>query len=139
MPTSQICNIGVDNSTNSTVDQAGCTPPAPEICDNGIDNNVTATINSTINCPILDPTVVIESATDEVGNSLSPDDLIAPQKVTFTFSAQASETTQALEEGGPQTYEFECALDDESFTACSSPMTYEMEKGKHNFVVRLVA
>ena len=46
-------------------------PPAPETCDNGIDNNVTGTIN----CPILEPTVVIESAVDEAGNSLSEDDL----------------------------------------------------------------
>jgi hypothetical protein len=81
---------------------------------------------------------VIESATDELGNALSPGDLIAPQKVTFEFSAQASETTQAFEKEGPQDYQYECALDDESFSGCSSPMTYAMEEGKHNFVVRLV-
>jgi hypothetical protein len=84
------------------------------------------------------PTIAIESATDELGNNLSPGDLIAPQEVTFAFSAQANETSQAFEEEGPQDYQFECALDDESFSGCSSPMTYAMEIGKHNFVVRLV-
>jgi hypothetical protein len=86
----------------------------------------------------LEPTVVIDSAVDQAGNSLSPGDLIAPQKVTFTFSAQANETTQAFEEEGPNDYQYVCALDDESFSSCSSPMSYTMEMGKHNFVVRLV-
>jgi hypothetical protein len=81
---------------------------------------------------------MIDSAKDQAGNALSPGDLIAPQKVTFTFSAEASETSQAFEEEGPQDYQFECALDDESFSSCSSPLTYAMENGKHNFVVRLV-
>ena len=76
---------------------------------------------------------MIESATDQLGNALSPNDIISPQEVTFKFSVQASET--AIEEADPQ---FECALDDESFNACSTPMTYLMEEGKHNFVVRLV-
>jgi hypothetical protein len=76
---------------------------------------------------------VIESALDSAGNTLSPDDIISPQEVTFKFSVQASET--AIEEADP---EFECAIDDESYDACSSPMTYLMEEGKHNFVVRLV-
>jgi hypothetical protein len=134
-PPSPICNIGADNSTNGTIDQAGCTLPTPETCDNGISTNNTGTIN----CPILQPTVVIESAVDEAGNALSQDDLIAPQKVTFTFSAQSNETTQNPEEQGSQDYQFECALDDEPFSACSSPMTYTMEKGTHDFVVRLVS
>jgi hypothetical protein len=81
----------------------------------------------------LEPTVVIESAIDAAGNTLSPDDIISPQEVTFKFSVQGSETV--IEEADPQ---FECALDDESFNACSSPMTYLMEKGKHDFVVKLV-
>jgi hypothetical protein len=80
---------------------------------------------------------VIKSAIDELGNSLSPDDVIAPQKVTFTFTAQANETSPAFEEEGPQDYQYQCALDDESFGSCSSPMTYTMEKGEHNFIVRL--
>ena len=101
---------------------------------NGVDNNTTGTIN----CPILEPDVVIDSAVDQAGNNLSPDDLIVPQEVTFRFSAQANETSQAFEEEGPNDYDFECALDDESFNTCSSPMTYPMEIGKHNFVVRLV-
>ena len=86
----------------------------------------------------MEPTVLIESAVDEAGNNLSPGDLIVPQKVTFRFSAEANETSQAFEEEGPNDYEFECALDDESFDTCSSPMTYAMENGKHNLVVRLV-
>jgi hypothetical protein len=82
---------------------------------------------------------VIKSAIDELGNSLSPDDVIVPQKVTFTFTAEANETSQAFEEEGPQDYQFQCALDDESFSSCSSPMSYTMEMGKHNFVVRLAS
>jgi hypothetical protein len=78
--------------------------------------------------------VVIDSAVDAAGNTLSPDDLISPQEVTFRFSVQANET--AIEEADPQ---FECALDDESFNSCSSPMMYLMGEGKHNFVVRLVS
>jgi hypothetical protein len=81
---------------------------------------------------------VIDSAKDQAGSALSPDDLIAPQKVTFTFSAHVSAATQSLEEEGPHDYQFECTLDDASYKACNSPMTYEMEAGKHNFVVRLV-
>jgi hypothetical protein len=73
------------------------------------------------------------SALDAAGNTLSPDDIITPQEVTFRFSVQASETV--IEEADPQ---FECALDDESYNGCSSPMTYLMEEGRHNFVVRLV-
>ena len=87
----------------------------------------------------MEPTVVIDSAVDQAGNALAPGDLISPQKVTFTFSAQANETIQNLEEEGPNDYEFECAVDDASFNSCSSPMTYTMEEGKHNFVVRLVS
>ena len=85
----------------------------------------------------MEPTVVIDSALDQAGNALSPGDLISPQEVTFTFSAQANDTIQSLEEEGINDYEFECAVDDESFNSCSSPMTYAMEDGKHNFVVRL--
>jgi hypothetical protein len=80
---------------------------------------------------------VINSAVGQTGNALSPGDLIAPQKVTFTFSAEANETSPAFEEEGPHDYQFECAVDDASFSTCSSPMTYDMELGKHNFVVRL--
>ena len=133
-PQSQICNIGVDNSTNSTINESGCSPAA-EICDNGMDNNVTGILE----CPILQPIVIIESAVDEAGNSLTLDDLITPQKVTFTFSALENDTTKSLEGQGPQDYQFECALDDESFASCNSPMTYEMDVGKHDFVVRLVS
>jgi hypothetical protein len=82
---------------------------------------------------------VIDSAVGQAGNALSPGDLISPQKVTFTFSAHASNTTEALEEEGPQDYEFECALDDATYKACSSPMIYDMQAGKHNFEVKLVS
>ena len=117
-----------------------CTPPVSDTCVDGIDNNVTGTTNgtTTVACPILEPTVVIDSAVDQAGNALSPGDLISPQEVTFTFSAHASNTTEALEEEGQQDYEYECALDDESYSSCSSPMLYDMEAGKHNFEVRLV-
>ena len=81
--------------------------------------------------------MVINSAVDQLGNDLSPGDLIVPQKVTFTFSAQANETTQ-IRNDSPD-YKFECAVDDASFSACSSPMTYTMDVGKHNFVVRLAS
>jgi hypothetical protein len=106
-----------------------CIPPVSDTCGDGADNNLTGTII----CPILEPTVVIDSAIDAAGNTLSPDDIISPQEVTFKFSVQGNET--AIEEADPQ---FECAVDDEQFNACSSPMTYLMEKGKHNFVVKLV-
>ena len=48
-----------------------------------------------------------------------------------------SESTPASEKKDPQDYQFECALDDESFSPCSSPMSYNMDMGKHNFVVRI--
>jgi len=129
---SEICNIGADNSTNSTTDEAGC-PPEPEGCSDDVDNNVT-----NVSCPASQPVVVIESAVDAVGNSLSEGDLIAPQKVTFTFSADANETAENSEQGA-QDYKYECALDSESFSPCNSPTTYEMQEGKHDFVVRLVS
>jgi len=88
-------------------------------------------------CLTAETAVVIESAVDEAGNSLSQGDLIIPQKVTFTFSADASGATQAFEEEGSQDYEFECALDDDSFSSCNSPQTINMEDGKHTLVVRL--
>ena len=166
-PTSGNCDEGADNSTDSIIastNNENCTPTTPEpvsdTCSNGVDNNTTGTSNGTsmdcippisnacddtednnttdaINCPVK-PNVAIDSAVDEAGNSLSQGDLIIPQKVTFTFSANASEATQALEGGSAKDYQFECSVDDESFKACSSPMTYAMETGKHNFVVRLV-
>jgi hypothetical protein len=137
-PVSDTCDNGIDNNVTDTTNGTttiACTPPASDTCDNVIDNNVT----DTINCPILEPTVVIDSAVDQLGNPLSPGDLISPQEVTFTFSTQTNETTQNLEEEGAQDYQYECALDEESFSSCNSPMTYEMEAGKHDFVVRLVS
>ena len=70
--------------------------------------------------------------------SVTPGDLINPQEVTFTFSASESEAVQSGERT-PVDHQFECALDDESFSSCNSPMTYEMEAGKHDFIVRLVS
>jgi hypothetical protein len=63
--------------------------------------------------------------------------MIAPGEVTFTFSTETSLSTQGSQTD-PQDYAFECALDDESFDSCNSPVTYKMEEGKHDFVVRLV-
>jgi hypothetical protein len=121
------------------IDEELCIVPPNEICDNQIDDDADGKIDTEDeDCSIVQPAVVIESALDEAGNSLSPGDLIVPQKVTFSFSAQASETVQTLEEEGQQDYQYECALDDESFSSCNSPMTYEMEAGEHDFVVRLV-
>ena len=87
-------------------------------------------------CSVIMPAVVIESAEDEEGEPLSPGDIIAPGEVTFTFSTEAGITPQDSQ-ADSQDYEFECALDDVSFNSCKSPMTYAMENGKHNFVVRL--
>jgi hypothetical protein len=133
-PISDACDNTVDNNTTGTSNGTSmdCIPPISDACDNTLDNNTT----DAINCPVA-PTVVIDSAVDQQGNNLTPNDLIAPQKVTFTFSAQVTESTQASEEEGPQDYRFECALDDESFSGCSSPTTYSLEKGEHDFVVRL--
>ncbi len=138
-PVSEICGNGIDDNGDGATDEEGCIPPPAEICDNQVDDDSDGKIDiEDEDCIIVQPTVLIESAVDEEGNSLSSGDLIAPQEVTFKFSAQASETSQAFEEEGPQDYQFECALDDQSFIACNSPMTYVMEKGKHDFVVRLV-
>ena len=79
------------------------------------------------------PAVEIESAEDEEGEPLAQEDIIAPGEVTFTFSAKIDEIVEDTE----QSYEFECALDGESFNTCSSPQTVSMEDGKHTFVVRL--
>ena len=134
-PVSDPCGTGVDNNvTGTNNDTIACSPPV-STCTNGIDNNT----NGTKICPILEPTVVIDSAVGQAGNALSPGDFISPQKVTFTFSAHASNTTESLAEKGPQGYVFECALDDESYSSCNSPMTYDMTAGKHNFEVRLVS
>jgi hypothetical protein len=139
-PVSEPCVDGIGNNVTGTTTVA-CTPPVSEPCVDGIGNNVTGTTNgtTTVACPLLEPTVVIDSAVDQAGNDLSPGDLISPQKVTFTFSAHASNTTESLAEKGPQGYVFECALDDESYSSCNSPMTYDMTAGKHNFEVRLVS
>ena len=134
-PVSDPCGTGVDNNvTGTNNDTIACSPPV-STCTNGIDNNT----NGTKICPILEPTVAIDSAVGQAGNALSPGDFISPQKVTFTFSAHASNTTESLAEKGPQGYVFECALDDESYSSCNSPMTYDMTAGKHNFEVRLVS
>ena len=50
----------------------------------GIDDDADGKIDvEDEDCPVVEPTVVIESALDQAGNSLSPGDLIAPQKVTY--------------------------------------------------------
>jgi len=82
---------------------------------------------------------VIESAVDELGNSLSPGDMTLSNEVTFIFSAQGSEATEIPEDENSQGNQFECSLDDGPFSTCSSPETVTMEKGKHTFIVRLVS
>jgi hypothetical protein len=139
-PVSEICGNGIDDNNDGVIDEEQCIVPPAEICDNQIDDDVDGKIDAQDeDCPIVEPTVVIESAIDEEGELLSPGDLIVPQKVTFTFSAQASETTQNNEQDSAQDYEFECALDDESFSSCNSPITYDLDKGKHDFVVKVVS
>jgi hypothetical protein len=130
---SQICNGGANDNTNSTIGDANCAPE-PETCGHDTNNNVTG-----VSCPTSQPVVVIDSAVDEAGNSLSQDDSIGPQKVTFTFSANVNETSENSGEQVTQDYQYECALDDESFSSCNSPVTYEMQAGKHDFTVRLVS
>jgi hypothetical protein len=133
----EICANQADDDNDGTVDEEDCVV-ATEICDNGLDDDADSKIDTADeDCPLLQPTVLIESATDQQGKTLSPGDLIAPGEVTFTFSAQANEA--AADPQNSEDYQFECALDDESFSSCNSPMTYTMEEGKHDFVVRLVS
>ena len=137
---SEICGNGIDDNNDGVTDEEQCIVPPTEICDNQIDDDVDGKIDTIDeDCSVFEPTVVIDSAVDEEGEPLSPGDLIAPQEVTFTFSAHGSETSQSFEVKSTQGHQFECALDDESFSSCSSPMTYGMEAGKHDFVVRLVS
>ena len=138
--TTETCDNQADDDGDGTIDEADCVVPPTEICDNGIDDDADGKIDTADeeDCPIVKSTVVIESATDEQGKSLSPGDMVSPGEVTFTFSAKASETTLDTQEN-PQGDEFECALDDGSFNSCSSPETVTMEDGKHTFVVRLAS
>ena len=76
-------------------------------------------------CSVIMPAVVIESAEDEEGEPLSPGDIIAPGEVTFTFSTASRLTTQRFAQEDSQYYEFECGVDDESFSSCNSPMTLQ--------------
>ena len=119
-------------------DEEDCVIIQAEICDNGLDDDADGKTDAADedDCLVLMPAVVIESAEDEEGEPLSRGDMIAPGEVTFTFSTEAGLTPQDSQ-ADSQDYEFECALDDESFNLCSSPMTCEMEEGKHDFVVRL--
>ena len=50
----------------------------------------------------------------------------AKKKVTFRFSATEAAAT------------FQCKLDKGDFKPCSSPKTYQVKVGKHNFSVRAV-
>jgi hypothetical protein len=138
---SEICSNGIDDNKDGVIDEEECTPPITEICDNQIDDDGDGKIDiEDEDCAIVKPTVVIESATDEKGKSLSPGDLIAPGEVTFTFSSKPSEKETPLDsQENSQDYKFECSLDDESFNSCTSPEKVVIEDGKHTFVVRLTS
>ena len=135
----ETCGNETDDDGDGTIDEEDCVIIQAEICDNGLDDDADGKTDAADedDCSVIMPAVVIESAEDEEGEPLSRGDMIAPGEVTFTFSTEAGLTTQDSQ-ADSQDYEFECALDDESFNLCSSPMTYEMEEGKHDFVVRLV-
>jgi hypothetical protein len=139
-PASEICGNGIDDNKDGVTDEDQCITVPTEICDNQIDDDIDGKIDTQDeDCPIIEPTVLIESAVDEEGEPLSQGDLIAPQEVTFTFSAQANEKSQNSGVENRQDHQFECALDAGSFNECSSPTTYKLEQGKHDFVVRLVS
>ena len=135
----ETCGNETDDDGDGTIDEEDCVIIQAEICDNGLDDDADGKTDTADedDCSVILPAVVIKSAEDEEGEPLSRGDLIAPGEVTFTFSTEAGLTTQGSQ-ADSQDYEFECALDDESFNLCSSPMTYEMEAGKHDFVVRLI-
>ena len=139
LPPTETCGNETDDDGDGTIDEEDCVIIQAEICDNGLDDDADGKTDTADedDCSVILPAVVIKSAEDEEGEPLSRGDLIAPGEVTFTFSTEAGLTTQGSQ-ADSQDYEFECALDDESFNLCSSPMTYEMEAGKHDFVVRLI-
>ena len=138
LPPTETCGNEVDDDGDGPIDEEDCVVPPTEICNNELDDDADGKTDNADedDCPAITPSVVITSAEDEEGEPLSPGDIIAPGEVTFTFS-QEGETTQTFEKEGSQNYEFECALDDEPFSSCTSPMTYALEVGKHNFVVRV--
>jgi hypothetical protein len=133
----EICANQVDDDADGTIDEEDCVVAPTEICDNNLDDDADGMTDDADenDCPAIMPAVVIESAEDQEGEPLSPGDIIAPGEVTFTFSATKIDSTDTPV--NPQTYNFECALDDETYSACSSPMTIQMDDGKHTFVVRL--
>ena len=135
----ETCANETDDDGDGTIDEEDCVIIQAEICDNGLDDDADGKIDAADedDCSVLMPAVVIASAEDEEGEPLSRGDLIVPGEVTFTFSAEPGLTLQGSQ-ADSQDYEFECALDDESFNSCNSPMTYNMEAGKHDFVVKLV-
>ena len=139
VPPAETCGNATDDDGDGTIDEEDCVVPPTEICNNQLDDDVDGKIDEADeeDCPTILPAVVIESAQDEEGEPLSQGDMIAPGEVTFTFSTETSLSTRSSQ-ADSQDYAFECALDDESFNSCNSPVTYNMEEGKHDFVVRLV-
>jgi len=135
VPPAETCANQTDDDGDGIVDEEDCTVLPTEICDNDLDDDADGKTDDADedDCPAIMPAVEIESAEDEEGEPLAQEDIIAPGEVTFTFSAKIDEIVEDTE----QSYEFECALDGESFNTCSSPQTVSMEDGKHTFVVRL--
>ena len=133
----ETCSNQADDDGDGIVDEEDCVVPPAEICDNGLDDDADGKTDDADgdDCSAIMPAVEIESAEDEEGEPLSQGDMIAPGEVTFTFSAKSTHETDAQENS--QSYSFECGVDGESFSSCSSPTTIQMEDGKHTFVVRL--
>jgi hypothetical protein len=140
VPPTETCGNQADDDGDGTIDEEECVVPPTEICDNGSDDDNDGKTDSAdkADCPAVIPTVVIQSAKDQNGKTLSPGDTIAPGEVTFKFSAKSDETSTDSQENS-QHLKFECALDGKSFDACNSPETVRMNEGKHTFEVKLVS
>ncbi len=136
-PAAETCGNEADDDGDGTIDEEDCVVPPTEICDNELDDDADGKADEADedDCSTILPAVVIDSAEDEEGEPLSQGDIIAPGEITFTFSAKSTHTTDTQEDSS--SFSFECGIDGESFSSCSSPATIKMEDGKHTFVVKL--